>query len=189
MPDLPAAHILLTDPPAAAHGVVVLGYDERLLRRKRLRTTQGESFFVDLPAVTNLDDYWGFQLDDGRTIQVLPAEEALLQITGPDLPRLAWHIGNRHTPCQIEPHRLMIRRDHVLEAMLRHLGAELTLITEPFTPEGGAYGTGRTMGHEHGGLAHGDHAHGLETSPRAPEESFGWHDHGDGRLHFHDPKR
>ncbi|MBC7477714.1 MAG: urease accessory protein UreE [Pseudorhodobacter sp.] len=174
MTDLPAARTLLTDTPTTTYGVVVLGYDARLLRRKRLVTTEGEGFLVDLPAVTNLDDFWGFQLDDGRCIQVLPAEEPLLQITG-DLSRLAWHIGNRHTPCQIEPDRLLIRQDHVLEAMLRQLGAQVALVTEPFTPEGGAYGTGRTMGHSHG--------------PEAEPESFGWHDHGDGKVHFHAPKR
>jgi urease accessory protein len=63
--------------------------------------------------------------------------------------RLAWHIGNRHTPCQIEAHRLVIRADHVLADMLRGLGAEVTEATEAFTPEGGAYGLGRTMGHAH----------------------------------------
>jgi len=181
MPDLPPARTLLPTAPAACYDVVVLGYDERLLRRKRLVTVHDEGFLVDLPAVTNLDDYWGFQLEDGRTIQVLPAEEPLLQITG-DLPRLCWHIGNRHTPCQIESTRLLIRRDHVLEAMLRQLGAIITLVTEPFTPEGGAYGTGRTMGHSHGPE---DMGHGHDTAP----DTFGWHDHGDGKLHFHAPKR
>jgi urease accessory protein len=175
MPDLPPAHTLLTHAPATCYGTVTLGYDERLMRRKRLTTARGETFLVDLPAVTNLDDHWGFQLTDGRTIQVVAAEEPLLQITGADLPRLAWHIGNRHTPCQIEATRLLIRRDHVLEAMLRQLDAEIALVTEPFTPEGGAYGTGRTMGHSHG--------------PETPEPDFGWHDHGDGKLHFHAPKR
>ena len=176
--DLPAARTLVAAPPATTYDVVVLGYDERLLRRKRLVTVHGEGFLVDLPAVTNLDDFWGFQLEDGRCIQVLPAEEPLLQVTG-DLPRLCWHIGNRHTPCQIEANRLLIRRDHVLEAMLRQLGAQIALVTEPFTPEGGAYGTGRTMGHSHGPD--------MPTDPSA--EAFGWHDHGDGHLHFHAPKR
>ena len=171
MPDLPPARTLLQQAPATCYDLVVLTYDERLIRRKRLTTAHDESFLVDLPAVTNLDDFWGFQLDDGRCIQVVAAEEPLLQITG-DLPRLSWHIGNRHTPCQVEPTRLLIRRDHVLENMLRQLGAQITLVTEPFTPEGGAYGTGRTMGHAH-----------------TEAETFGWHDHGDGQMHFHAPKR
>ncbi|MBI1170176.1 urease accessory protein UreE [bacterium] len=175
MTDLPPARTLLSKAPAAHHGQVVLGYDERLLRRKRLVTAAGEGFLVDLPAVTNLDDFWGFELEDGRAIQVVPATEALVEVTGPDLPRLAWHIGNRHTPCQIEASRLLIRRDHVLEAMLAQLGASVAYVNEPFTPEGGAYGTGRTMGHAHG--------------PETPSENFGWHDHGDGNLHFHAPKR
>lgn len=178
MPDLPAARRLLQAAPARCYDIVVLGYDDRLLRRKRLTTVHDESFLVDLPTLTNLDEFWGFELEDGRCIHVVAAEEALVEITG-DLPRLAWHIGNRHTPCQIEPGRVLIRRDHVIEAMLIQLGATLAFVSEPFTPEGGAYGTGRTMGHSHG----------PETAPAASAEAFGWHDHGDGNLHFHAPKR
>lgn len=192
MTDLPAARTLLPKAPAQTHGAVILGYDERLLRRKRLVTTAGEGFLVDLPAVTNLDDFWGFQLEDGRAIAVIAAEEALVQITGPDLPRLAWHIGNRHTPCQIAPARLLIRRDHVLEAMLAQLGAAVAYVTEPFTPEGGAYGTGRTMGHSHGPEV----ALSADSPPQTPSPAthdqtatFGWHDHGDGHLHYHAAKR
>jgi urease accessory protein len=66
-----------------------------------------------------------------------------------DLVRLAWHIGNRHTPCQIGADHLVIRADHVLADMLRGLGATVTETLAPFTPEGGAYGLGRTMGHAH----------------------------------------
>ena len=193
MTDLPPARTLLSQAPETTYDVVVLGYDARLMRRKRLVTVHDEGFLVDLPAVTNLDDHWGFQLDDGRTIQVIAAEEALVEITGPDLHRLAWHIGNRHTPCQIESARLLIRRDHVLEAMLTQLGARMAFVHEPFTLEGGAYGTGRTMGHDHGGQSQGN-SHSPETSPHVRDphtaaETFGWHDHGDGQVHFHAPKR
>ncbi len=198
---------LLSKAPQTTYDVVILGYDAHFLRRKRLVTAQGEGFLVDLPNVTNLDDHWGFQLEDGRAIQIIAAEDALVEITGPDLHRLAWHIGNRHTPCQIESHRLLIRRDHVLEAMLAQLGASVSNVTEPFTPEGGAYGTGRTMGHDHGGhdhveqdhvaQDHGSTGHGTkaateaspEPQPHAQDETFGWHDHGDGKLHFHATKR
>lgn len=179
MADLAPAHAVLKSAPKDIHGQVVLSYDERLLRRKRLVTTTGEGFIVDLPNVTNLDDYWGLLCDDGRAIEVLAAQEHLIEITGGDLIRLAWHIGNRHTPCQIEPKRLLIRQDHVLEKMLAGLGAVLTPVFEPFTPEGGAYGHGRTMGHDHG-------AQTPEASHEAP--NFGWHHHGDGALHFHAPK-
>ncbi|GGD36116.1 urease accessory protein UreE [Sinisalibacter lacisalsi] len=154
MTDLPISRSLLKHPPGQAVDHVVLDYDQRLLRRRRLVTKGGLAFLADLPEVTNLDDHWGFQLEDGRAIGVEPAPEDLVEVTG-DLARLAWHIGNRHTPCEIGAAALRIRRDHVIEAMLAQLGARLRPVTGPFRPEGGAYGAGRTMGHDH----HHDHSH------------------------------
>jgi urease accessory protein len=152
MADLPPARrvIRASDATATPYDIVVLDYDARFLRRKRLVTVHDEGFLVNLAETTSLEARDLLELDDGRLIEVLPAEEPLLVISGPDLARYAWHIGNRHTPCQIEADRLLIRQDHVLEAMLTQLGATVTRALEPFTPEGGAYGMGRTMGHEHG---------------------------------------
>ncbi len=132
---------------AADH--IALEYEGRFLRRKRLVAASGAEFLVDLPEVMNLRGGEAFALDDGRLIEVRCGLEPVLVVTG-DLTRLAWHIGNRHTPCQIEPDRLLIRDDHVLETMLRGLGARVERRMEPFRPESGAYGTGRTMGHDHG---------------------------------------
>ncbi|MEI4261348.1 urease accessory protein UreE [Roseovarius sp. D0-M9] len=156
MPDLPIARDLLTEAPPAVADTVVLDYDARLMRRKRIVGQGGLSFLVDLAEVTNLDDYWGFALEDGRAVAVEPAPEDLIEVRG-DLPRFAWHIGNRHTPCQIAADHLTIRRDPVIEAMLAHVGAILTPATGPFRPEGGAYGKGRTMGHDHGHSHHHPH--------------------------------
>ena len=175
MSDLPAVQRVLKHAPQVCFDVVVLTYEERLLRRKRLKTLRDEGFLVDLPEVTNLDLFWGFELTDGRAIQVVAATEAVLAITGPDLARYAWHIGNRHTPCQVEPLRLVIRADHVLEAMLRQLGATVSAAQEPFAPEVGAYGIGRPMGHDHGP----DHAH-----VQGDEGAHG-HDHGHDHSHGH----
>ncbi|PTX01941.1 urease accessory protein UreE [Pararhodobacter aggregans] len=175
MNDLPPASRLLTNAPASSHGSVTLDYDARLMRRKRLVTAAGEGFLVDLPAVTNLDSYWGFELEDGRAIRIVPAVENVLLITG-DLARLAWHIGNRHTPCEMHETYLLIREDHVLEGMLRGLGARITRVSRPFAPESGAYGTGRTMGHDHG------HSH--SHAPGTPFHSHDHHSH-DGHIHHH----
>ncbi|MDX1781914.1 MAG: urease accessory protein UreE [Thalassovita sp.] len=136
---------------------VSLTYEERFLRRKVLQTVTGAKFLVDLDQTTSVDGGDAFELEDGRLVEVNAAKEALLQVTGGNLPRLAWHIGNRHTPCQIEKDRLLIQRDHVIQAMLAHLGATVTEVSEPFLPEGGAYGHGRTHAHEHG---HTLHTHG-----------------------------
>lgn len=165
---------LLAEAPARCDDRVVLDYDARLIRRKRLVSAGGVGFLVDLPNVTNLDAYWGFALSDGTCVRIDPAEEAVLLIKG-DLARLAWHIGNRHTPCRIEGDRLIIREDHVLEGMLKGLGAQITRAALPFTPEGGAYGHGRTMGHSHGPEDH-DHSH---------SHDHGHHHHGDHHHHDH----
>lgn len=143
---------------SVAAGTVLLDYESRFLRRKRLQAEGGESFLVDLPETVSLSDGDAFALEDGRVIAVRAAAEPVLLIRG-DLARLAWHIGNRHTPCQIGPDHLVIRADHVLEVMLRQLGAQVAPATAPFTPEGGAYGHGRTMGHDHGHSHAHDHNH------------------------------
>ncbi|TRD15610.1 urease accessory protein UreE [Palleronia caenipelagi] len=127
---------------------VTLSYEDRMLRRKVLTSDGGERFLVDLDHATSLGAGDAFALEDGRLIGVAPAPEALLEVTG-DLPRLAWHIGNRHTPCQIEADRLLIRDDRVMRGMLDTLGAAYREMVAPFTPEGGAYGHGRTHGHQH----------------------------------------
>lgn len=154
MPDLPDAHVLhRLGTWSKAHDQVVLSYDERFLRRKRLVTANGDGFLVSLVETISVAHGDAFMLDDGHLIEVIAAMEPVMIITG-DLPRLAWHIGNRHTPCQIESDRLLIRQDHVLEAMLRQMGAVVSHRMEAFTPEGGAYGHGRTMGHSHGDYDH-----------------------------------
>jgi urease accessory protein len=139
--------------PAA--DILVLDYEARFLRRKRLETAGGRAVVVDLPETVSLDAGDALETGDGQLVEIAAAPEPLLRIAG-DLPRLAWHIGNRHTPCQVCAGHLLIRADHVLADMLARLGAEITPVTEPFAPEGGAYGHGRTHGHDHG---HG-HGHG-----------------------------
>lgn len=181
MTDLPAAQHLIKAAQDACDDIVVLTYDERIVRRKRLVTANGAGFLVDLPEVTNLDLVWGFELQDGRKIQIVAADEAVLEVRGADLSRYAWHIGNRHTPCQIEAGRLVIRADHVLEAMLRQLGAEVSAKQEPFRPEVGAYGMGRPMGHDHGGGA--DHGHSHSHGHHHDHDHA--HDHGHGHHHHH----
>lgn len=134
---------------ADAYAQVSLDYDGRFLRRKVLSTDDGESFLVDLAQTRSLNHGGILVLEDGREIEIVAAPEDLLEVSGDNLLRLAWHIGNRHTPCQIEPDRLLIQRDHVIRDMLVQLGADVREIVEPFTPEGGAYGHGRTHGHAH----------------------------------------
>ncbi|SLN63634.1 Urease accessory protein UreE 1 [Roseovarius litorisediminis] len=135
---------------SGADDSVQLTYDARFLRRKALTTAGGLRFLVDLAHTSSLNDGDAFELNDGCLIAVVAAKEELLAVTGPNLHRIAWHIGNRHTPCQMDPDRLLIQRDRVIRDMLERIGAEVSEIVEPFRPEGGAYGHGRTHGHDHG---------------------------------------
>ncbi|MGR3465619.1 urease accessory protein UreE [Limimaricola sp.] len=156
MTDLPTASTLLrrghwTGPADSC----ALDYEGRFLRRRVLVMASGLSFLVDLPQTASLEAGDALELGDGRRVAILAAPEPLCEARG-DLARLAWHVGNRHTPCEIRPDCLVIRRDHVIAHMLAHLGAELRDTTGPFAPEGGAYGHGRTHAHEHG---HSAHAH------------------------------
>jgi urease accessory protein len=142
--------------PGAAHDdTITLDYDARFVRRKRLVSDGGRAFLIDLPQARALADGEVLSLSDGGAVAVCAAPEPLLEVRG-DLPRLAWHIGNRHTPCRIEDGRLLIRADPVLADMLARLGASVAPLEAPFVPEGGAYGHGRTFGHAHGPA---DHAH------------------------------
>ncbi|WP_052418326.1 urease accessory protein UreE [Pseudooceanicola atlanticus] len=163
MTALSAAHRILR---AAERGqsiptdLVTLDYEERFLRRKVLKTVHGDAFLVDLPETMSLDQGDCFVLGDDTLIEVIAAEEDLLEIRASDLIRLAWHIGNRHTPCQIEESRLLIRDDAIMADMLERLGARTERVTEPFMPEGGAYGMGRTHGHDHSHVhVHVGHGH------------------------------
>ena len=148
---LPTARTIATGDAARS---ITLSYDERFLRRKKLTADDGNAFVVDLAQATSLNAGDVLVLDDGERIVIRAAAEPLYRVTGPNLVRLAWHIGNRHTPCQIGPDYLLIQRDGVIGHMLEHLGATVKEVAEPFIPEGGAYGHGRTMAHDHGHTAH-----------------------------------
>lgn len=149
MTDYPPAQVLHRKGDwTTAADKVLLDYEGRFLRRRRLVCASGRGVLVDLEETVSVDHGDAFRATDGTVIEIAAAMEPVLVVTG-DLSRLAWHIGNRHTPCQIEPDRLLIRRDHVLEGMLLGLGGKVRQTMERFTPEGGAYGHGRTMGHAH----------------------------------------
>lgn len=160
---------------------IALDYAGRFLRRRRLTTDTGRDILADLPGTVSLDEGCALRLEDGTVIAVRSAPEDLVEVRGADLARLAWHIGNRHTPCEIGTGKLVIRRDHVIEAMLAQLGAGLTPLNAPFRPEGGAYGHGRTLGHDHGQAGHGHDDHHGHGGLRV--HTHGSHRHDDGHDH------
>jgi urease accessory protein len=128
---------------------VVLDADERYRRRVALTAEGGLKFLLDLAEATALRDGDGLVLGDGSVVAVVGKPEPLVEIAAADaaaLARLAWHLGNRHTEMQVVGDRLRIRRDRVLEGMLRGLGAGVTAIEAPFEPQRGAYDHGHDGG-------------------------------------------
>lgn len=141
---------------------VVLDYDARHRRRITMNGVHGLSFLLDLPRPVAISSGDALQLEDGRLVAVQAAEEKLLEVTCEnrhDLMRVAWHLGNRHLPTEIHEAAVFIRYDHVIEEMLKGLGAWTTVVSRPFQPEGGAYGQGTVMGHSHGPHDHAPHAY------------------------------
>ena len=131
---------------------VVLDADDRNRRRIVLTAEKGAEFLLDFAAPVTLRDGDGLVLDDGSIVLVSGAPERLIEIcahSALDTVRLAWHLGNRHTDVQIVGEHLRIRRDHVLEDMLRGLGAKLTVLEAAFDPEP-ASPHGHHHGHDHG---------------------------------------
>ncbi|MEK9283140.1 MULTISPECIES: urease accessory protein UreE [unclassified Bradyrhizobium] len=162
-----------TEAPA---DTVVLDFDDRHRRRMAMTGTRGLEFLLDLENAVALRGGDALELEDGRLIEVVAEPEPLLEIRGRDphhLIRVAWHLGNRHLPTQIMAKSLRIRRDHVIETMVKGLGARVIEIEAPFDPEGGAYAdAAHAHDHAHGHDAHAHHDHGHHH-----------HDHGD---HHHD---
>jgi urease accessory protein len=122
---------------------VTLTHDERQVRRRRMVTDGGRAFMADFADMVTLVPGEVLALSDGTHVLVVAADEALLRVTG-DLPRLAWHIGNRHAACQVTDGALLVRAEPTMMRMLTGLGAQVRAVKAPFQPEGGAYG------HAHG---------------------------------------
>jgi urease accessory protein len=145
---------------ANAIDCVTLDADERHRRRIVLTGERGTTFLLDLPQATALRDGDGLILDDGGIVRVSGRPEPLVEIAAAnahELARFAWHIGNRHVDVEIVGEKLRMRRDHVIEDMLRGLGARLTPVEALFDPEHGAYN--RSTHHHHGDQHHGDGGH------------------------------
>jgi urease accessory protein len=162
---------------------VVLDFDDRHRRRMAMIGTRGLNFLLDLENATALRGGDALVLEDGRLIEVVAAPEPLAEIRGTDpqhLVRIAWHLGNRHLPTQIAGRGLRIRRDHVIEAMVKGLGARVIEIEAPFDPEGGAYASADAHAEEAG--AHGHTGHDHSSHDRGHHHHHGEHDH----HHHHD---
>lgn len=129
-------------------GQLKLPFEQRQKSRLRAKLESGEEVALILPRGNILRGGDRVTATDGRIIEIVSAPEKLLHIESSALAKVAYHLGNRHVPVQIGEGFLRIAEDHVLEEMLRQLGARVSHVEAPFEPEAGAYGG-----------AHHDHFH------------------------------
>jgi urease accessory protein len=132
---------------------VILDGGDRNRRRIVMRGEKGTEFLLDEARPISLRDGDGLVLDDGSVVLVSGEPEPLVEISAGsplETARLAWHLGNRHTDVQIVGDKIRIRRDHVLEDMLRGLGATLSALEAAFDPESASPSHGHGHEHDHG---------------------------------------
>ncbi len=128
--------------PRQVQGQLRLPFELRQKRWLFAALASGEEVALKLPRGATLREGDLLLASDGRVIEVIAAPERVVHVecaTTSDLARVAYHLGNRHVPLQVGDGFLRLSENHVLEDLLRRLGAKLTIIDAPFEPESGAY--------------------------------------------------
>jgi urease accessory protein len=168
-------------------GQLKLPFDSRQKSRLRTQLVSGEEVALMLPRGEILRGGDLVTASDGRVIEVLAEPEKLLHIESAELAKVAYHLGNRHVPVQVGKDFLRIAADHVLEEMVKKLGAKVREVEAAFEPEAGAYAGGH---HQHDEMGHGgkihDHHHGHDHG-HVHDEHCG-HDQSHDHHHGHDHK-
>jgi urease accessory protein len=148
-------------------GRLELPFERRQKTRQRATLASGEEVAIELPRGEVLRGGDWVLASDGRVIEVVAQREQVLHVlcaTPRALAQVAYHLGNRHVPVQVGEGWLRIAADHVLEQMLRGLGAIVMALEAPFEPEAGAYGQ-----HRHDEAGHGGRIHEFGLAPAREE--------------------
>ena len=169
----------------AVGGQLRLPFESRQKSRLRARLVSGEEVGLVLPRGEILRGGDLVTASDGRVIEVIAEPEKLLHIETRDLAKVAYHLGNRHVPVQVGESFLRIAADHVLEEMVKKLGAKVSHVEAPFEPEAGAYAGGH---HQHDEMGHGgkihDHHHDHDHDHEHHDHDHD-HEHCDHPDHHH----
>ena len=161
-------------------GQLVLPFDARQKSRLRARLVSGEEVGLMLPRGEILRGGDLVTASDGRVIEVVAEPEKLLHIESAELAKIAYHLGNRHVPVQVGKDFLRIAEDHVLEEMVKKLGAAVKPVVAPFEPEAGAYAGGH---HQHDEMGHGGKIHDHHHEHDHVHDEHCGHDHGHDHKH------
>jgi urease accessory protein len=137
---------------------VELDWDVRQKSRFDATDSSGRALGVFLPRGSVVRGGDVLVAEDGSLIRVLAAPQPVLRVTAcaehggrADLPRAAYHLGNRHVALEVKPDHLQLEPDPVLADMLRAMHLIVREVQAPFEPESGAYAAAH-------GHSHHDHA-------------------------------
>lgn len=122
---------------------VRLNFEARCKSRLLLRLDSGDTAALIVERGRLLRGGDRVRTEDGRAVEIIAVEEALLEASSGDptvIAKAAYHLGNRHVAVQVMPSRLRFLDDHVLGDMVKGLGLQVTAVLAAFEPEGGAYG-------------------------------------------------
>lgn len=142
---------IVTDQELAPNAFLSLPIDSRIKSRLRVSLDDGRDAGLFLPRGHILRGGEKLKSQCGVIVEVKAAAETVSSVYCSDphlLTLVAYHLGNRHVPLQVEPGWVRYQHDHVLDEMVKGLGAEVTIEQASFEPEGGAYG-GKSGGHHH----------------------------------------
>lgn len=144
-------HLLASESSEPPSDSLTLPFDLRQKSRFLAKLDSGADIALVLPRGRVLRGGDRLRRQDGLVLEIRAAAEPCSTVRARDpllLLRAAYHLGNRHVPLQVGDGFVRYLKDHVLDEMVRGLGAEIVHERTPFEPEGGAYG-GHGHGHSH----------------------------------------
>ncbi|MFN3880011.1 MAG: urease accessory protein UreE [Nitrincola lacisaponensis] len=153
------------DTPQVADASLSLTIDQRIRSRLKVTLDDGRDAGVFLPRGLILRGGDCLRSDCGLIVEIKASAETVSTVHCEDnllLARVSYHLGNRHVPLQIAPGFVRYQHDHVLDAMVKGLGAQVVCEQQPFEPEAGAYsseGGGHHHSHDHDHDHDHPHAH------------------------------
>lgn len=121
---------------------VPMGWEARLRSRQRVRTSRGAELGISLPTGQAMHEGDVLYEDDERVVVVATVPEDVLVLypeSRVEMGRVAFQVGNRHAPVQVEEQRILTPYDHVLEEYFRNLDVRCERAKEPFTHDFGTY--------------------------------------------------
>ncbi|MED5579268.1 MAG: urease accessory protein UreE [Nitrospinota bacterium] len=121
---------------------VALGWEDRTKSRQKVKTEQGEEFAIALSTGQTLNIGDILLEDKGRVVVIDSIKEDVLVVyasSPEEMAKIAFQIGNRHAPIQIEKDRILTPYDRLMEDFLKKQHFHCEVAVETFTHDFSTY--------------------------------------------------